>query len=638
MALEAYAPGSTTHGLPALREHRSKTERYIRTSFRRLPIISLAGLMLATLMFWLYAVCTRPSSLWSVESLALASASFAEHCPVERIKPLSAILRMHALTVYLRQSLVREKLGTDHIVQPQGSSNAGNDQCHITAKHFKKGQHRTFPTPQVAVVGAGPAGMLAATLLAEAGVRVMLIEAGVDKDPKQFADDSANAMYENMWAELISLGSVNYPVLRGKLMGGTAAINSGIMVDLTDDVINEWMDKYGFPKDEAIRTRLRKIIRQLRRDMNVATVNSRQEGDAEQLIKIGGKAHSLTYHMDRNAPTCTTSGKCLEGCRGGHKRHPREVWLNRFIAAGGILLGTATATKLTHRNGEVTAVKGYVGQKRDNKRFTVTADEFVLAAGAVGTPELMLRSGLKRFLPRLGRDGRAHPGAAVVGEYERELTNAGPTQGTATTDLRHSGKVKFETLRVPLHVSGARPNIGGESLMDYLASWKRKANWVVVNWARQSEVRIKIGLFGALQYHFRYHPDDLDNLVNGVKLLVKQHFAAGAVKVYPYVLGLPTYLTRDDIDRIDDLFDAIPRTEPWRLPYGVLTHLFGGACWGEDAKSSVCDWDGRVHGCENLYVFCAAGFPTNIGVNPQLSISTMAWWMTEKLIARKFVQ
>ena len=630
-ALEAYVPGA--NGLPPLRQYKLKTKEYIKKFLLVAPVISRLGIIGVSFLFLLFVVCTRPFTWWRYETQTERSEAFASRIP-KRLRSISAILRMHALIVWLRQPRIRTHFPLKGLTPRTHGSAQMPDGIH----HF--GQFATIPVTRffhakVAVVGSGPAGMVAAVRFAEAGIDIILVEAGLDKAPGDFASDSAAAMQENMWEELISFGNVQYPVLRGKVTGGTATINSGIIVQLPDDVLEEWCIKYGFPYSDEVRHVLRSIAAELSLEMKVAPVSDAQLGTSEHLVQIGGKELKLHYQMTRNAPTCKSSGTCLEGCNGGHKHTPREVWLARFYKAGGKLLTSATVTKVHHYNGKVTAVTGFLGNIADNVPFSVNATSaIILAAGAVGTPELLLRSqiGNKQCV---GKGGRAHPGAAIVGEYPEPMERFGPTQGLATTDLRKSGNVKIETLRVPLHVSGARPMIGGHALMEYMIHWRYKANWVVVNWAKQSEARVSLSWWRKrLRYTFNYHPHDVDNLINGIKLVVKQHFAAGAQKVYPFVVGLPTFLTREDNDRIDDLFDNIKRNQPWRMPYGVLTHLFGGACWGSDPKSSVANWDGKVHGFENLYIMCAAGFPTNIGVNPQLSISMMARWMTSKLIAR----
>ncbi len=53
-------------------------------------------------------------------------------------------------------------------------------------------------------------------------------------------------------------------------------------------------------------------------------------------------------------------------------------------------------------------------------------------------------------------------------------------------------------------------------------------------------------------------------------------------------------------------------------------HPQGGNALSRDPRKGVVDISFRVHGFENLYVCDASVFPTTIGVNPQLTVMTLA--------------
>jgi choline dehydrogenase-like flavoprotein len=56
----------------------------------------------------------------------------------------------------------------------------------------------------------------------------------------------------------------------------------------------------------------------------------------------------------------------------------------------------------------------------------------------------------------------------------------------------------------------------------------------------------------------------------------------------------------------------------------VISHLFGTCRMGSDPLTSVVRPDFRHHEVDHLYIADASVFPTNLGVNPQVSIMTMA--------------
>ena len=53
-------------------------------------------------------------------------------------------------------------------------------------------------------------------------------------------------------------------------------------------------------------------------------------------------------------------------------------------------------------------------------------------------------------------------------------------------------------------------------------------------------------------------------------------------------------------------------------------HILGGCAMGETAKEGVCDFQGKVHGYENMYVADGSVIPANLGVNPSLTITALS--------------
>jgi choline dehydrogenase-like flavoprotein len=50
------------------------------------------------------------------------------------------------------------------------------------------------------------------------------------------------------------------------------------------------------------------------------------------------------------------------------------------------------------------------------------------------------------------------------------------------------------------------------------------------------------------------------------------------------------------------------------------------------SEAGVVGGDFRVHGTDNLYVVDASVFPTNLGVNPQLSIMALARIAAQRIL------
>jgi choline dehydrogenase-like flavoprotein len=95
-------------------------------------------------------------------------------------------------------------------------------------------------------------------------------------------------------------------------------------------------------------------------------------------------------------------------------------------------------------------------------------------------------------------------------------------------------------------------------------------------------------------------------------------FGAGAREVVCPIHGLPDRLIPDQAPLI-----ARASVDPSAYPL-AMSHLFGTARMSLAPETGVVGPDFRVHGTENLYVVDSSVFPTNLGVNPQLSIMALA--------------
>jgi choline dehydrogenase-like flavoprotein len=99
---------------------------------------------------------------------------------------------------------------------------------------------------------------------------------------------------------------------------------------------------------------------------------------------------------------------------------------------------------------------------------------------------------------------------------------------------------------------------------------------------------------------------DMERFRQGMYLLGKMHFAAGARAIIPGISGLPFQLEAKDVELLRD-----GPTDP-RKYIAILSHLFGGCVMGADPTRSVVDALGRVHGYEGLVVADASVMPSII--------------------------
>jgi cholesterol oxidase len=64
-------------------------------------------------------------------------------------------------------------------------------------------------------------------------------------------------------------------------------------------------------------------------------------------------------------------------------------------------------------------------------------------------------------------------------------------------------------------------------------------------------------------------------------------------------------------------------------------HILGGCIMSKTPEKGVIDYNGRIHGYDNLYVIDGSIIPANLGVNPSLTIAALAEYLMDKFPDKK---
>ncbi len=479
------------------------------------------------------------------------------------------------------------------------------------------------------VVGSGAGGASAAVQLARGGARVCLIEAGPWRDPHDYPETAFGGMRDMMenCGALVTLGRTFWPVVQARAVGGTTTINSAICVRTPGDLFRQWENEHGISGLEEKVLAKQDLIE---RELCVEEVSSPAMGRSNELAYAGEKKlnWAAPHVMRRYAKGCSGTGMCIQGCRALKKQSLNLNYIPEVMERGGTVISCAPVDKILFEGRRAIGVTGsfeYPYTKQRGARFTVRAKRAVVVAASVTrTPVLLLNSGVK--LPKVGHFFRSHPGTGIFGVYDEPVDmNVGTTQGWASTAFRDKPGFKLEMLSIPPELVASRLAGGGTTLMKRLEEYRHFAMWVVAVRA-ESTGRVRKTLFGNPQVSYTLNEADMRRMREGLKLIALQHFAAGAKKVIPCIAGMPYELTADQVQLLDDA-----PLDPRRY-VSVLSHLFGGAVMGRDEKTSVTDGLGRVHGYERLIVADASVIPTNLGINPQHTIMSMAQVFAEALL------
>jgi len=470
----------------------------------------------------------------------------------------------------------------------------------------------------VAVVGSGPAGAAASLEIAKAGGNVIVLEEGPYTTPDQFPPDGFSAMsrlYRDMGTS-ITRGLYPIPYLQGKVVGGTSVVNGAISWRLPKDVYDRWLESEPALAESMPWEKIERITDRVEEFLSIHPTEPEIAGPNNLLLAKGAEAIGLEHRpIRRNVSGCRGLGRCLQGCPEGHKQSMDLTYLPEAVKYGARIFSDIRVEKIRIRNNKVEGVRGRTagGAEVD----IMTRKGVVLAAGAVQSPELLIRSGITSG--PVGRFFQAHPGVSVTGRFKESVSTwTGATQGHEVIGLRKEG-LKFEAIGFDIAFAAARLKSVGRRLAEGIVDLPHMACWgAAVRAGAEGVVKPSGGKGVSVTYNPK--KEDLRKIIKGIALLGKMMLAAGAEYVSPGVYGWKEKV-KDPSE-----FERFEAEAPLsRKAYTmIMTHMFGTCRIGSDRTTSVVGPDFMHHKIKNLYIADSSVFPTNTGVNPQTSIIAVA--------------
>jgi len=481
------------------------------------------------------------------------------------------------------------------------------------------------------VVGSGAGGAAAAAILARAGRSVAVVEAGPWRAPEDYPWTTYGAMRDlfSDWGALVTQSRALWPIVQASCVGGTTVINSAIVVRTPADCFERWSLEYGID-GQGLGRRVWEHQDRIERELHVGIVPPDARGLSNVHAMDAAEALGWRSHyMARSVNDCEGAGQCLQGCRKGRKQSTNLNYVPEVLSRGGYVLSCAPVSRVTKQGSRATGVMGHFKDpvtRRSGAPFVVRARRAVfVAASATATPVLLEKSGFRS--QALGTLFRAHPGTGIFGVYDHPVDqNVGATQGWASTAFRTEPGFKLETLAIPPEMVAGRLPGGGRELVRRFREYRHIAMWVAAVRA-ESAGTVKRGFLGNTVVRYELDEADMRRFRQGLAMVAKAHFAAGAKEIIPGIFGLPYKLGPDEVHRIEE-----GPLDP-RCYIAILSHLFGGCPMSADPKQGVVDEHGKAHGFEGLYVADASVIPTTIGVNPQHTIMALASAFAERLVS-----
>jgi choline dehydrogenase-like flavoprotein len=492
-------------------------------------------------------------------------------------------------------------------------------------------------TADVCIIGSGAGGAVTAAILARAGKKVIVLDEGGYFTSARFRardDEALRDLYQE--AGQRTTKDLAIAIFQGRAVGGTTVVNWTTSFRTPDDVLELWKTRWGVrltpadlaPHFDAVEERLS--------ISEIPIVLNRNN----RLLYDGCSALGYDPHLiRRNVKGCAHTGHCGQGCPIDAKQSMLVSYLPDAIASGATVVSRARVRRLYFQGGRVTrataALMDGPGLAPIGSTLSVSAKMFVLAAGAIGSPAILMRSRAPDPHGRLGRRTFLHPTIVMLGLHD-EPVNAyfGAPQGAVSHAFARRGDDVGYFLEAapvqPLLMAIAAPGFGVEhrAIMEGIERSTCHIALTIDGHHDDEGGTVELTPSGWPLLDYTITPKQWAAFREAHKTLARVGLASGSKGLL--TCHLDPFWIRSEAD-----IDAIDRAayEPNRLSI-FSAHVMGGCGMSDDPKKGVVrSEDLRHHALENLHVIDGSVFPTSLGVNPQESIYGLAHLMATRIAA-----
>lgn len=487
----------------------------------------------------------------------------------------------------------------------------------------------------VLVIGSGAGGGVVAGELTAAGLDVIVVEKGsyfAESDFHGRERESTENMYERRGVLMTADLGIN--LLAGSALGGGTTINWTTSLCTPDYVLREWATDYGFAGAESP-----EFQRSMEAVMGRIHVNSSESAPNALNAALERGCQALGYHVaaiPRNVNGCEDCGFCNYGCPFGAKQSTLKTYLQDAFDRGARIIVNATVNRVLHRAGIVEGAE--VSIKNANgeiQNLTIQARIVVVAAGAVHTPAVMLRSGLTNA--NIGANLHIHPVTAIFSQFDEPVLgwHGAPqtrvSQQFANLDGRGYG-VWMQT--APVHpglAAQAFPWHSGRMHKQNMQRLDHFSNLIILTRDYHSG-RVKLDRHGDPALHYKISAYDTRHLMRGLIEALKIHRAAGAKTIYSPHNRLPAYHVGSNFE------DFLAQVQAAGCKSNAIAlfsaHQMSSCRIGGSSRLGAVTPEGETYEVKNLYVADGSALPTAAGVNPMLSIMAAAHYIAQQIKSR----
>jgi choline dehydrogenase-like flavoprotein len=457
---------------------------------------------------------------------------------------------------------------------------------------------------EILIIGSGAGGAVTAATLARAGRQVTVVEEGPWVDPdavEPFSLDEMVLKYRHQGASA-ALGAPGIAYAEGRCVGGSTEINSGLYHRLPPELAEEWRTTYRIAEfTPAVLDRYSDLVEA---EMSVSRLPGAPPPSSAALergaVKLGWRAVEFARVFKYDS----------EGR--GVKQTMARTLIPSAIDAGAQILADCRISRLLKEGDRIIGARGQrTLPGGETEAITILADHVFVCGGAIQTPALLQRSGIRH---QIGAGLKFHPTIKVAARFSRAYDH-GEVPVHRVTEFSPFLTIGGSASRRG-HVALALADSSGD-YSDALAAWED----VVVYYAAirsdgSGRVTALPGLKSPL-VTYRMTDADQSRLARGLVHLGEVLLAAGATELYPSIAGAPVARRPEDLVAWWDAFTPSSANL-------MTVHLTSTVRMGDDRSRTGADSYGGVWGYRNLRINDASLLPDAPGVNPQAAIMTIA--------------
>ncbi|MCS7465016.1 GMC family oxidoreductase [Paenibacillus doosanensis] len=496
----------------------------------------------------------------------------------------------------------------------------------------------------VVIVGAGAAGGVLAKELSEAGMSVVMLDAGPFLNPqKDFASDELS-MQKLGWQDTrivtgedpLQMGHNN----SGKNVGGGTVHFTGVflrfhdsdfLAKTRDGVADDWPIGY-----EDLAPYYDKIEKEIavagprhfpwgnfhgpypypERDRLSPNAFVFQKGCEQLGIRTAVTPLAILSAPFEDRPPCINRGFCNQGCMPNAKFSTLIVHIPKAMQAGAEVLADCMVTQIImNRDGRAEGVMF----THEGKSYEQRARLVILSAFVVETPRLLLHSANAQFPDGLanssgwvGKGIMTHSSHDVYAKFNEEIRLYKGTPVLASTQDFYETSAERDFVRgYTLHAHGARP-VG-------FAKGVARSSPVPVWGARLRETMWDYNYYGRITMVGEVLPNP-DNRVT-LSDEKDEHGIPRATVAFSYGDN-DRRLIDHAVGTMNSILEAAGGKPEIIVP--DTAHLMGGCRMGNDPTASVVNSYGQTHDIPNLFICDASIFVTSGGGNPTNTVMALA--------------